>query len=176
MRIAVRIEPHVARTLCLESDAVGAAFHANFVPEVIVRQRARGNRPRSRVAFAEQSTVPSNGGKADVAGRHERFVEDSRFGNDQLACAIALSIAQGACLPEASIILVASSEADRATIIAEQSCCHAGKLLGQIGGALLEMLDEVAEELVKTDIAQLFANDARWGVIRMGADRCAGVP
>ena len=38
------------------------------------------------------------------------------------------------------------------------------------------MLDEVAEELVETDIAQLLANDAGWGVIRMGADRCAGVP
>ena len=167
----------MARAGGAEAAAVGPALHADLIPQVVVRKRVGCDAPGAVGLDFERARVAGACEVGDVARDDEGLALVLGPGYIELlggrGAGAEAQIAGG--VPVTSIILVAAGKARNGTGRGEDAGLQLAQGLAQTLLAIVEVVEQIAQEQVEVDAGELLGEHGGRRTVRHGAGECGAV-
>ena len=173
--VAEGIEAHLAVDVRLDTAAVGAALHANLVPEVLIVDGFLRHVPCAGERVTRKGAAKGLGDEAHVSGNNECLVDERSRGNDE-ACLLSLCFlqAKGARLvPVSGKVALGAGEAVIVVSALERALADIGEFGRKVARNLRPVFEQLADETVVIDAAKVLAQPLF--VIGVAHGACQGV-
>ena len=157
--VAVRVVPGESQAVEAEPAAVGAALHADLVPQVVQLQDAAGNLPGTVALDAGCRAVGAGGDEGGGAGDGKGLVLDGGIGNAQQVAGVVChrrrerQVARR--LPERGGLVVGAGKAHPDVVGAEDRARQLRELGHEPLEARVEVVQQLAQEQVVVDARDL---------------------